>query len=75
MIGKLRGFIDSLGEDKCIIDVSGVGYLVLVSQKTSAFLSQIPREKEISLTIETVVKEDAIELYGFASEIEKNLVS
>ena len=71
MISKLRGFIDSVTEDKCIIDVNGVGYLVFISQRTAAFLAQFPREKEISLTIETIVKEDAIELYGFALETEK----
>ncbi len=72
MIAKLRGFIDSIAEDKCIIDVNGVGYLVFISGKTAAFLKQFPREKEVSLTIETVVKEDAIELYGFGTEIEKS---
>lgn len=71
MIGKLRGFLDSLQEDKCVIDVAGVGYVVFLSQKTAEFLKQFPREKEISLIIETLVKEDAIELYGFAREIEK----
>ena len=71
MIGKLRGFIDSITEDKCIIDVNGVGYVVFLSGKTAASLKQFPRDKEISLTIETAVKEDAIELYGFVSEIEK----
>lgn len=71
MIGKLRGFIDSITEDKCIIDVNGVGYVVFLSGKTANLLKTFPRDKEISLTIETAVKEDAIELYGFVSEIEK----
>lgn len=71
MIGKLRGFIDSINEDKAIIDVNGVGYVVFLSSKTAAFLQQFPKEKEVSLTIETIVKEDAIELYGFGSEVEK----
>ncbi len=71
MIGKLRGFIDSLSEDKCLIDVNGVGYVVFISQKTASFLKQLPKEKEVSLIIETAVKEDAIELYGFSCEIEK----
>ncbi|MBU6338405.1 MAG: Holliday junction branch migration protein RuvA [Rickettsiales bacterium] len=71
MIGKLKGLIDSITEDKCIIDVNGVGYVVFLSQKTAEFLKQIPKEKEVSLIIETAVKEDAIELYGFISEIEK----
>jgi len=71
MIGKLRGFIDSINDDKAIIDVGGVGYVVFVSSKTSSFLKQFPKGEQVSLTIETVVKEDAIELYGFGSEIEK----
>jgi len=71
MIGKLRGFIDSISDDKCVIDVAGVGYVVFLSHKTASFLRQFPREKEISLIIETLVKEDAIELYGFFSEVEK----
>jgi Holliday junction DNA helicase RuvA len=71
MIGKLRGFIDSIAEDKCVIDVGGVGYVVFLSAKTANLLKTFPRDKEISLIIETAVKEDAIELYGFISEIEK----
>ena len=71
MIGKLRGFIDSISDDKCVIDVAGVGYVVFLSHKTASFLRQFPREKEIFLIIETLVKEDAIELYGFFSEVEK----
>ncbi len=71
MIGKLRGFIDFLQDDKCIIDVNGVGYVVFLSNKTAQSLKQFAKDKEISLTIETVVKEDAIELYGFFGEAER----
>jgi Holliday junction DNA helicase RuvA len=28
MIGKLKGTIDEIGEDHCILDVHGVGYVV-----------------------------------------------
>lgn len=71
MIGKLRGFIDSITQDKCIIDVNGVGYVVFLSSKTASALRNNPKDKETSLIIETLVKEDAIELYGFISEIER----
>ena len=27
MIAKLRGIIDTIGDDYCIVDVNGVGYL------------------------------------------------
>ncbi len=68
MIAKLRGFIDGLGEDSCIVDVNGVGYLVFASSKTLAKL--IPGA-EASLLIETVVREDSITLFGFADAWEK----
>lgn len=71
MIGKLRGLIDLINEDRCIIDVNGVGYVVFLSSKTADSLKKISKDKEVSLIIETVVKEDAIELYGFTKEIEK----
>lgn len=75
MIGKLRGYLDSINSDAnnqyAIIDVAGVGYVVFISQKTADFLRQLPKDKETSLIIETLVREDAIELYGFASLPEK----
>lgn len=68
MIAKLRGIIDSVGEDYCVIDVNGVGYLVAASVKT---LSKLNRGVEVSLLIETIVREDSISLYGFFDPLEK----
>ncbi len=71
MIGKLTGLIDSVNQDKAIIDVNGVGYIVFLSKKTADFLQQFPKDEPIPLVIETIVKEDAIDLYGFVHEIER----
>ena len=68
MIAKLRGLVDGIGEDSCIIDVHGVGYLVFASNKT---LSKLARGAEVSLLIETVVREDSISLFGFYDAWEK----
>lgn len=68
MIAKLRGIVDSFGEDWVIIDVNGVGYLVFVSAKTMA---KLVKGSETVLYVETVVREDSISLYGFASPLEK----
>ncbi len=57
MIAKLRGIIDSIGEDYAIIDVNGVGYLVYASAKT---LSRLAAGAEVSLLIETVVRKTAL---------------
>jgi Holliday junction DNA helicase RuvA len=69
MIGRLRGVVDAIEEGKCLIDVSGVGYVVSCSSRT---LSELPNPPAIAtLLIETLVREDAISLYGFASLAER----
>jgi Holliday junction DNA helicase RuvA len=69
MIGKLRGIIDTYGEDFIIVDVGGVGYLVHCSART---LQALPAQGEaVTLAIETHVREDQIKLFGFASDIER----
>ena len=69
MIGKLKGTIDSFGEDWVIVDVGGVGYHVNCSAKTLGNLP--PAGEPISLAIETYVREDQIRLFGFAAELER----
>jgi holliday junction DNA helicase RuvA len=69
MIGKLKGIIDSYGEDFVIIDVHGVGYQVHCSTRT---LQELPRAGEqATLSIETHVREDQIRLFGFQGDIER----
>jgi Holliday junction DNA helicase RuvA len=69
MIGKLRGVVDSYGEDWAIVDVGGVGYQVYCSIRT---LQALPSPGEaVTLSIETYVREDVIRLYGFASDLER----
>jgi len=70
MIGKLKGVIDSYGDDWTIIDVGGVGYHVFCSAKTLATLPPIGEAGEIF--IETLVTQDAITLVGFASPNERD---
>jgi holliday junction DNA helicase RuvA len=69
MIGKLKGVIDSYGEDNVIVDVGGVGYLVHCSART---LQALPAAGEpVTLAIETHVREDQIKLFGFLSDGER----
>jgi Holliday junction DNA helicase RuvA len=69
MIGKLKGIIDSYGEDNVILDVGGVGYLVHCSART---LQALPAAGEpVTLAIETHVREDQIRLFGFLSDVER----
>src|SRR4051812_50202457 len=69
MIGKLKGVIDSYGEDFIVLDVHGVGYLVHCSART---LQALPAAGEATtLSIETHVREDQIKLFGFSSDVER----
>jgi holliday junction DNA helicase RuvA len=69
MIGKLKGIIDAVGESHCVIDVNGVGYDVSCSART---LRNLKVGEPAVLAIETYVREDAIKLFGFTSEVERS---
>lgn len=71
MIAKLTGILDTVADDAAIIDVAGVGYLVFCSSRTLGALSR-SGGKQVSLAIETHVREDHIHLYGFAEEAERD---
>jgi Holliday junction DNA helicase RuvA len=69
MIGKLRGIVDSYGEDYIILDVNGVGYQVHCSTRT---MQALPSPGDAAtLSIETYLREDQIKLFGFASDSER----
>jgi Holliday junction DNA helicase RuvA len=70
VIGKLKGRVDSVGEDELIVDVGGVGYVVAASART---LRSLPAMGEaVVLHIETQVREDAIRLFGFLTTAERD---
>jgi Holliday junction DNA helicase RuvA len=69
MIGKLKGIVDAIGESHCIIDVNGVGYEVQASARA---LRAMEIGQAATLVIDTHVREDAIRLFGFVSEVERS---
>lgn len=69
MIGKLKGTLEEIEEDHCVIDVHGVGYVAYCSART---LASLPSPGEaVTLFIETYVREDMIRLYGFKTVLER----
>ena len=70
MIAKLRGLLDSFGDDWCIIDVNGIGYHVFCSSRTLNNLNGLG--EEVTLLIETHIREDHFHLFGFATELERD---
>lgn len=69
MIGKLSGRLDWRGTDQVLIDVRGVGYIVYVSERTLAGLPGVG--EAVSLYTDLMVREDLLQLFGFASMIDK----
>jgi Holliday junction DNA helicase RuvA len=70
MIGYLKGKIISSKPTHILLDVNGVGYTVKISINT---FERISGKETASLFIHTNVKEDAITLFGFYSEAEKEM--
>ncbi|MBY0500844.1 MAG: Holliday junction branch migration protein RuvA [Alphaproteobacteria bacterium] len=70
MIAKLTGLIDTIGDTFLILDVSGVGYLVSCSSRTLS-LAGVTGEK-VTLFIETVMRAESLQLYGFNSREEQD---
>ena len=71
MIAHLRGTILDKQPNRIVIDVHGVGYDVFVPLSTFYGLGE--SGSEIVLRIHTHVREDALLLYGFATELEQQL--
>jgi Holliday junction DNA helicase RuvA len=68
MIARLRGRIAARHGQALVVDVNGVGYLVNATPTVHRL-----GDGEIVVEIHTVVREDALQLYGFASADEREL--
>ena len=73
MIGWLSGKVVQAVPDRLILDVGGVGYLVAIPLSTYYEIQKADAGAAIRLFIHTHVREDALALYGFWSEREKEL--
>ncbi|MGZ5902756.1 MAG: Holliday junction branch migration protein RuvA [Reyranella sp.] len=69
MIAKLKGIVDTVDADSAIVDVGGVGYLVSASART---LRELAAGDAVTVLVETIVREDAIALYGFLETAERD---
>jgi Holliday junction DNA helicase RuvA len=69
LIAKLKGTVDAIDGDSAVVDVNGVGYLVSASART---LRDLVVGGAATLLVETIVREDAIALYGFLETAERD---
>lgn len=70
MIAVLRGHCIWADDESIVLDVNGVGYLVRATTGVIAAASQAG-DAELTVFIHTNVREDAIQLFGFASRMEQ----
>jgi holliday junction DNA helicase RuvA len=71
MIAHIKGLLQTKSTNAIIIDNGGLGYEVITPLST---FYALPEEgNEVSLTIYTHVREDALVLFGFKTELEKTI--
>src|SRR4051794_41852064 len=68
MIARLRGRLAGTAGSGVIVDVGGVGYLVHATPSVLRL-----GDGEVTLEVHTVVREDALQLFGFATAAEREL--
>ena len=68
MIGSLKGIVAATGEDRALIEVGGVGYLVFAGTRT---LSRLGHGAAVHVFIETQLREDSLKLFAFMSDAER----
>jgi Holliday junction DNA helicase RuvA len=69
MIGKLQGTVDFVGDDYIIMMAGDVGYKVFVPDASRLATG----DWRHTLWIETIVREDSIRLFGFASRAQQEM--
>ena len=70
MIGFLRGMIDQITIENCLIEVQGIGYRVFVPTSTR---DKLTVNSEVKLYTYLNVREDAMLLFGFVSQEEHSM--
>ncbi len=68
MYSHIRGTVEEIGADRCVIEAAGVGYELICSRAT---LSRLTPGKPAKLFAHLNISQDAVALYGFYSDEER----
>src|SRR4051794_8369038 len=71
MIARLQGTCVHLDDESLVLDVQGVGYLVRAS--TGVLQAAGANSKDVTVWVYTNVRDDAIQLFGFATRTEQQV--
>lgn len=70
MIEYIKGSIESLSPTQAVLETSGIGYALNISLNT---YTSIRDQKETKLYVYESIRDDAYQLYGFSTTIERSL--
>ena len=70
MIEYIRGIVDELAPTQVVLEAAGVGYALGISLNTS---TAIQGKQQVRLFVYEYIREDAWQLYGFATRAEREL--
>ncbi len=70
MIARLHGELVEVNEDSCVLMCGGVGYELHCSLSTLAEIQEL-KNKPVLMQVHTHVREDALQLFGFTTTVEK----
>ncbi len=71
MIDRVQGSVAARAVDHVVVDCNGVGYRLSVSAQT---LEAVPQQgRRVELLAHLILRDDGINLYGFATESEREL--
>src|SRR3989344_7108830 len=70
MIGRIEGTVSAKRAGFVILSAGGVGYKIAATRET---LAKLKEKESVSLWTHLVVREDALDLYGFRGEEEMRL--
>ncbi len=73
MLAQLSGAFSWWGADAVVVEAGGVGYLVFLSQRGKERLKARQEGEVVTLPVALVVREDALDLYGFANREEREM--
>ena len=71
MFDYISGKIAAVSENRIVVDCGGVGFSLVA---TASACSEFGRTQEAKIPVYLAVREDALELYGFSSVRERELV-
>lgn len=72
MIDYIKGEVTELGPTFIVIEAAGVGYGINISLQTYTYLDGKDK-KNVKLYITEIIREDAHDLFGFSSPVERSL--